>query len=133
MAPPHQLTELQLAILRALWQRGRSTVAEVTESLRPDRDLAPTTVATMLSRLEKRGIVDHEATGRQFVYFPTVSESDVRVSMVRELTDQLFEGDVTALVSHLLSERELSAGDLARVKALIEAHEAGKDGRHARG
>jgi predicted transcriptional regulator len=130
MPETHQLTELQLAILRVLWDRGRATAAEITEALRSERGLAQTTIATILSRLERREIVDHEARNRQFVYFPRVSESDVRHSMVRELTEQLFEGDATALVSHLIAEREIGPGDLARVKALIEAHE--KEARHAR-
>ena len=58
------------------------------------------------------------------MYIPEVSEPEVRRSMLSELTDQLFEGDIAALVNHLLSEREISAGDLARVKKLIAAHEA---------
>jgi predicted transcriptional regulator len=125
MADTHQLTDLQLAILRVLWDRGRATAAEITEALRPERGLAQTTIATLLSRLERRGIVSHESRNRQFVYRARVSESAVRRSMVRELTEQLFEGDVTALVNHLLSGREISSGDLARVKAMIEAHEKG--------
>jgi predicted transcriptional regulator len=44
--------------------------------------------------------------------------------MLAELTEQLFEGDVAALVTHLLSAREISRGDLARVKRLIAAHES---------
>jgi predicted transcriptional regulator len=131
MPEAHQLTELQLAILRVLWDRGRATVAEITDALSEERGLAQTTIATLLSRLERRGIVAHEARNRQFVYSARVSESDVRHSMVRELTERLFEGDATALVSHLIAEREIGPGDLARVKALIEAHEK-KEARHAR-
>ena len=120
----HQLTDLQLAILRVLWAKGSATVAEVTDALRPERGLAQQTIATLLSRLERRGIVRHETRQRQYVYLPEVTEREVRHSMLSELTDQLFEGDVTALVTHLLSAREISAGDLARVKKLIAAHEA---------
>lgn len=120
----HQLTDLQLAILRVLWSRGSATVAEVTDALKSQRGLAQQTIATVLSRLERRGIVRHETRQRQYVYIPEVSEPEVRHSMLSELTDQLFEGDVAALVNHLLSAREISAGDLARVKKLIAAHEA---------
>lgn len=119
----HQLTDLQLAILRVLWDTEQASAAEITEALRPKRGLAQTTISTILSRLEKRGIVDHETRSRQFVYRPMVTESEVRHSMVQELTEQLFAGDVTALVSHLLSEREIDRGDLARVKEMIQAHE----------
>lgn len=127
----HLLTDLQLAVMRVLWQRGEANVVEIWEALRPERGLAQTTVATLLSRLDKRGVVSHRREARQFVYRPAVTEPQVRRVMVRELTARLFDGDVTALVSHLLSGREVSAGDLAKVKALIEQrnHEEPIDAR----
>ena len=124
MTEQHQLTDLQVAIMRVLWERGQATVAEIHEALLPDRGLAPTTVATLLSRLEKRGIVKHRSASRQYVYYPAISESEVRRSMVSDLAERLFDGDVAELVSHLLSEREMSAGDLEKVKELIASHEA---------
>ena len=68
-----QLTDLQLALLRVLWTRGEATVTEMVEALRPERDLAPTTVATLLSRLEKRRVVSHSTRARQYVYRARVS------------------------------------------------------------
>ena len=124
MAEPHKLTDLQFAIMRVLWDRREATVSDIHEALLPDRGLAPTTVATLLSRLEKRGIVKHRSASRQYVYYPTVSEGEVRRSMVSDLAERLFDGDVAELVSHLLSEREMSAGDLEKVKELIASHEA---------
>jgi BlaI family penicillinase repressor len=123
----HHLGDLQLAIMRVLWQRGEGTVAEVHEALEPERGLALTTIATMLAKLEKKGVVDHRAEGRRFVYRPTVDEGQVRRSMVSELTSQLFRGDVTALVNHLLSEHEIDPRELAQVRALIEARERMED------
>ena len=123
MADAHQLTDLQLAIMRALWHRA-VTVADITAALGPGRRLAPTTVATILRRLEVRGLVRHRTRGRQFVFEATVPEHEVRDSMVGELTDALFGGDPAALVSHLLTEHDIAPGDLARVKQLIVAHEA---------
>ena len=120
MSEAHPLTELQLAVMRVLWERGEATVADIWEALRPERGLAQTTVATLLSRLEKRGVVRHRREARQFFYRATVTEPQVRRVMVRELTARLFDGDVTALVSHLLSASEVSAGDLAKVRAMLE-------------
>ena len=120
----HQLTELQIGLLRVLWDRGEATVAEICDALRPSRALAPTTVATLLSRLERRGVVRHRTVSRQFIYAAAVSEDEVRQSMVSELTEQLFDGDVAELVSHLLSAREISPGDLEKVKELIADHES---------
>ena len=130
MADTTQLTELQLALLRVLWTRGEATVAEVAEALRPERELAPTTVATLLSRLEKRRLVSHTTRARQYVYRARVSESAVRASMVSGLTDTLFGGDVTALMSHLLDARSVGPGDLDRVRTLIARAEAALEKAH---
>lgn len=133
MSETYQLTELQMAIMRVLWDKGQATVAEICEALRAERGLALTTVATLLSRLEKRGVVDHETRVRQFIYRPLVTETEVRHSMVHELTERLFDGDVAQLMTHLLSGREISPGDLERIKAMLEEHAAGsEDSSHAR-
>ena len=123
MIQTHQLSEVQLAFMRVLWDRGPCTVADVHAALAPSRDLAPTTVATVLSRLEKRGLITHRTSGRQFVYRAVVSEQQVRRSMLSRVVEYLFEGDVTALLSHLLSAREIDADDLAEIKALIAERE----------
>jgi BlaI family penicillinase repressor len=120
MGEPVQLTELQFDIMRVLWTRGEATVAQICEALESERSLALTTVATLLSRLEKRGVVEHETRARQFVYRPLVTEAEVRHSMVRELTERLFDGNVADLMTHLVTERQISAGDLERLKALLE-------------
>ncbi len=113
------LTELQLELLDVLWSRREATVTEVRSALQNRRDLAATTIATLLSRLEKRGVVTHRVAGRQYVYRPAVSVAEVRQSMVAALTTRLFKGDITQLVNHLITETEISPGDLARVRALI--------------
>jgi predicted transcriptional regulator len=117
----HHLGDLQLAIMRVLWARGEATVAEVQEALEDERGLALTTIATMLMKMEKKGVVDHRTDGRKFVYRPTVTEKQVRRSMVSDLTSQLFRGDVTALVNHLLSEHEIEPEELAQLRAMIAA------------
>ena len=130
MSETQQITDLQLAILRVLWDRGTATAGEITEALRSTRGLAHQTIATILSRLERRGVVGHVTRNRQYVYSAVLTEPEARRGMLSELTDRLFEGDVAALVSHLLSGREIAPGDLARVKALLAAHEATRGTPH---
>src|SRR5213082_1699063 len=122
MPERHQLTELQLAILRVLWDRGEATVQDIWEALHAERGLAQTTVATMLSRLERRGVVTRRAPpeSRQYHYRAAVTEREVQHSMVGELTERLFDGDVTALVQHLLTAEDVSPGDIARIRDMIE-------------
>ncbi|HJQ12449.1 MAG TPA: BlaI/MecI/CopY family transcriptional regulator [Gemmatimonadaceae bacterium] len=120
MPDRQQLTELQIAVLRLLWEQGELTVAQIWEQLYPERKLAQTTVATIVSRLQRRRILARRSRDRQFVYRALVTEADVQHSMVSELTERLFAGDVTALVSHLLSARDMAPGDLARLKKILK-------------
>ena len=118
----HQLSGLQLAVLRVLWRRGEARVNEVQADLASarGRTIAPTTVATLLSRLEKRGVLSHRREGRQYVYRALVSEEEISRSMVADLTSKLFAGETSELVAHLIREQDLAPGDLAQIKRLIE-------------
>jgi BlaI family penicillinase repressor len=124
---PLELTELQIAILRILWKRGEATVLDVWEEIYRERGLAQTTIATILTRLEKRGVVSRTQQQRQFTYRAEVTEADVRESMLGGLTEQLFGGDVTALVNHLLTSRDIAPGDLQRLRAAIADAESGSE------
>ena len=118
-----RLTAPQLALLKVLWERSEATVAEMQRALHAERPLAASTIATLLSRLEKRGIVAYRIDGRQYVYRAVLNERDAREHALVEVTQGLFEGDVATMVSQLLSSHELRPGDLARVRALVEAKE----------
>ena len=123
----YALTELQVAILKVLWARGETTVLDLHDALRAERRIAQSTVATLLSRMEKKGIVAHRAEGRQYLYRATVDEGDVRHSVVAEFTDlagRLFEGDVATMVSHLLTAQDVAGSDLARIREIVERREA---------
>lgn len=117
-----QLTPLQTAVMRSLWRRGEATVPQVREDLTRRQELAPTTVATLLRRLAKRGLVAYRTEGRQYVWRAAVSEGEARKSMVAELSERLFEGDAARLVSHLLKEHEIAPGDLDAVRKMIDEH-----------
>ena len=82
MQKDNNISDLQLAVMRVLWRRGEAAVAEVHGDLEPERGLAPTTIATILSRLERRGLVRHSSRGRQYLYAPVISEQEIRRSMV---------------------------------------------------
>src|SRR3982751_5445490 len=95
------LSELQIAVMRVLWRRGETSVTDVAAELAGERGLKYTTVATLLTRLEKRGVVKPRRDGRQLIYRALVSEPQVRRSMVADLIGSLFGGDPRELVAHL--------------------------------
>src|SRR5437870_2605904 len=101
--------------MRVVWERGEASTADVADALAASRGLAHTTVATLLTRLEKRGAVASRRDGRQLVYTAKVTEETVRRSMVSGLVASIFGGDAKALVAHLVSEEEVAPGDLERI------------------
>lgn len=116
---PLRLGDLQLAILRVLWANGEATVTEVHEVVGPERGSAASTIATMLSKMEVRGLVTHHKVGRQFVYTALVEEDSARRSMVEDVKARMFGGDPLELLSHLVREEELGTDDLSELRALI--------------
>ena len=116
----HRLGDLQLRIMKVLWEHRDASVAEVLDALDDsDASLAYTTIATMLRKMEARGLVSHRAEGRSFIYSARVEERDVSRSMANHLVDRLFAGSLFEAVSHLLTTREVSKEELKQLEKLI--------------
>lgn len=138
--PSYRLGALQLKIMQVLWDRGPATVAQVQEALAEESaaasptpleegaaaaragegELAYTTVATMLRKMEDRGLVRHATEGRRFIYEAAVPANAVSRSMANDMLDRLFAGSLTSMVQHLLRSREVSAEELDRLAQLIQ-------------
>jgi len=115
----YRLGDLQLQIMRVLWECGEGPVAHVHESLGGNSKFAYTTVATMLRKMEARGLVTHREEGRSFLYRAKVAEEAVSRSMADHLVDRLFQGSLTHAVNHLLSTREVSPEELRELERII--------------
>jgi predicted transcriptional regulator len=115
----YRLGDLQLKIMKALWDRAEASVADVLDALGPAAGLAYTTVATMLRKMEARGLVTHRSEGRRFLYRAAVSPDAVTRSMADDILERLFEGRLADLLSHLLSTREVSREELRELERLI--------------
>jgi len=115
----HRLGDLQLRIMQVLWPRGEATVAQVLENLAGHAELAYTTVATMLRKMEGRGLVAHRVEGRSFLYRAKVAEEAVSRGMADHLVDRLFEGSLPDVVNHLLTTREVSREELRQLEKMI--------------
>jgi len=117
----YRLGDLQLRIMKVLWNCGPASVAEAQRQLEGE-PLAYTTVATMLRKLEQRQLVRHRTAHRRFVYEAAVAAEEVTRSMAADLVDRLFEGSLADAVSHLLESREVSRRELDRLEQLIAQH-----------
>ncbi|TDI62121.1 MAG: BlaI/MecI/CopY family transcriptional regulator [Alphaproteobacteria bacterium] len=112
------LSVTQLDLMRVLWREGEADTKTVCNALK--KTLAYTTVATLLKRLEKRGVIKSTQRDRKLFYKPLISEEEVLTSMVSSLIGTLFKGDSSALVSHLVREEEINKDDLEKITDLIK-------------
>ncbi len=95
---------LELECLKALWMLGEANVRSIRQALLPGRNLAYTTVMTIMDRLARKGAVERRKVGRSFLYVPVLSRETLRRLAVRELVDSFFSGSEDELVSYLRAQ-----------------------------
>ena len=120
-------TDREMDVMAILWQMGGATVAEVREQL--SDDLAYTTVLTVLRTLEEKGHVGHTEEGKAHRYHPLVARAHAGESLLRRMTRKLFQGSPELLLTHLVSDRDLSAEELRRMRRLLDERLAEEEGR----
>jgi predicted transcriptional regulator len=108
-------TGLELEIMNIIWDKGTSTVRDVYETLRARRQIAYTTVMTMMRILEKKGHLNVSRADRAFVYRPARSRQRVVGDMVREFVDRVFGGAAEPLLQHLVRDRHLTEEELRAI------------------
>jgi predicted transcriptional regulator len=116
--PTPTLTPQELAIMKVVWKLEVATVRDVYEHLRKTRDLAYTTVLTMMKILEQKGYVKKTRAEKAFVYRPAKPRAQVIGGMVREFMDRVFDGASRPMLLHLVKEAKLSEKER---KALLRA------------
>jgi predicted transcriptional regulator len=116
-----QMTPLELEIMQVLWETGAATVQTVQRQLK--RELAYTTVQTMLTVLHRKGRVKRTLKDKAYVYRPAVTQKKFTGHAVRELIDRLFGGSAEGLVLNLLQEKHLTAEKLAALHQLLDQEE----------
>ena len=116
-----QLTPLELEIMHVLWESGPANVQAVQQHL--ERELAYTTVQTMLNILHKKGKVKRVLKDRAYEYAAVVSRSHVSRQHIADLVDRLFGGSAESLVMSLIETKHLTPKKLARLQKLIKEQE----------
>ncbi|MCE5250086.1 BlaI/MecI/CopY family transcriptional regulator [bacterium] len=115
-----KFTRLQLRIMQVLWQRKRATAREITDALAALEPIAHSTVQTLLRRLERRKVIDHDENDATFEYFPLVRNERVVQQMFQDFLDRLFAGSPQGMVSYLLKNRYVTPGELKELSELSE-------------
>lgn len=116
------LTPLELEIMKVLWETGPANVQTVQARL-DGRDLAYTTVQTMLNVLHRKGRVKRDLKDRAYLYRPVLSRQKASAQAVREMLDRFFGGSADSLVLNLVETRQLTPEKLAEIQKLLERGE----------
>jgi len=118
---PPTIPDSELDVLKVLWDKGQATVREALETLREaGRQWSYATVATLLDRLESKGLVSSDRSDLAFVYRPEISSQEVRQRRLSNLVDKLYQGEPGLLVLHLLKSHPLDPGQAKEVRAVLD-------------
>ncbi len=115
-----KLGDQQYALLEVLWQLGEGGAGAVRTAMGA-RAPAHTTVATLLTRMEKKGVLKSRMKGRERLYRPLVGESEVKRSMVGSMVNTLFRGDASALLAHMVREGDIDQSELDAMRDMLDA------------
>ena len=122
-------TGRELEALKVLWERGRATVREIYQALRPEgEELAYTTVLSLLQTMEQKGLVGRELVGKAHAYFPHVRKEATFRTLAGSFLERVFDGAVDQYLVRALESRPPSLKELEELEKMIA--EAKRRARH---
>jgi len=121
------LTEAELELMRILWALGQGSVRDVMGALPDDRELAYTSVSTILRILEQKGFVTAAKQGRTHIYSPAVEKPRYEARTLRHVMGNLFEGSAGALVRRLIDSGDVADDELRDLQKLLDERLGGDE------
>ena len=129
MAQQVQISDAEWEVMKVLWDKPHQTANEVAETLSHTQAWHPKTVRTMLSRLQKKGVLEARVVENLYHYSPLLSREEC-VSVVSEtFLDKVFDGALTPMVAHFVKNSQLSAKDKAELERILEKYNHQKEGK----
>jgi predicted transcriptional regulator len=114
---------LEADILAIIWERPRATVRDVYETLREQRQIAYTTVMTVMNNLVKKGLLSQDRTAIAYVYTPAIPGNEVASTILDSLVQRLFRGRASLALSHILGlKRDLNPEQAEELRKYAEEH-----------
>lgn len=121
-------TDTELEILHVLWRIGPASLGNVHDELRQRRQVAKTTVATMLKLMLDKKLVRRRDGARGYLWSAAVSREKTAGNMVGKLIAGVFEGSAKRMVAHLVETGHITEKELAELSRLVEK-QRGIEGR----
>ncbi len=101
--------------MQAIWSHGNATAAEVQQALAGERPLRDSTIRTVLLRLEEKGYVKHEVSGRTFVYSCLEPPRSVAARAVQQIVDRFCEGSLESLLAGMVEDELVDTQELRKI------------------
>jgi predicted transcriptional regulator len=114
------LTEVELELMTIVWELGKATVKEVATHLPQGRNLAYTTVATVIKILEQKGFVECQKDSHAHVFSPLVSKGEYESTCIGHMVTHVFDGEPVALVQRLLNAQKLSKDEIQAIEDALK-------------
>jgi predicted transcriptional regulator len=119
------LTELENAVMQAVWKAGSCSVETVHEAVSRNRSLKETSTRTLLRRLERKGYLRHKAEGRAYIYQAVEPARSLAARAVRQIIDRFCQGSVEELVSGMVESKVLSKREMERLEEFVRDRKQG--------
>ena len=120
------LGETEMEVLHHVWDLGEATVKQVRKRILENREVAYTTIMTVMKNLAEKGYLKYRKDGVTYVYSPAQEPDSVRSSLVKELINKVFKGSPKELVQTLVESEDLNEKDLSEIKGMIDQMEDDK-------
>ena len=122
------LGETEMEVLNHVWDLGQGTVTDIRQQILKKRNIAYTTVMTVLKNLADKGYLTYTIEGNAYLYRARRSQEDVRRNLVGDLVGKVFKGSRLAMIQTLVQDEHLTDAELEQVKNLIRQMEEGESG-----
>ena len=122
-----KLTGSEWSVLDSLWQESPQTVMQLVASLSKSVGWAKSTTITTLRRMEEKGLVHCEITGKGKSYTPAVEQEQAEISETRNFLDRVYRGSVGLMMSAMAQRQELSKEEIAELREILAHAEEGAE------
>ena len=115
-----QISDAEFEVMNVIWKYAPINTNDIVEKVSQNNEWSPKTIQTMISRLEKKGVISHEKDGRIFVYSPRVLKESYLEAESRTFANRFFDGAMNRVVVNYLDNSELTEDDIHELQAILE-------------
>lgn len=115
-----KISEAEWEIMKVLWARAPLSAAEIIEALEGSRDWSPKTVRTLIKRLNEKGAIGFNQTGRIYLYYPLVQEEECVQSETKSFLKRIYGGTLRPMLVNFLQDEKLSREDIDELKRILD-------------